>query len=100
MQVGWKAEKAVGVEVARHACLAACISRPAAVPETMMLNEVLADGREGSLSPKVNICRPIHIPAAFEPGRCFQLAQRGRLGLRIAKFKLSPVLSADTLGTL
>jgi hypothetical protein len=65
----------------------------------MMLNEVLADGREGSLDPKVNIGRPIHIPAALKPCGCFQLAQRGRLGLRIAKFELSPVLSADTLGT-
>jgi hypothetical protein len=69
------------------------------MPKTVMLKHILADGRESFFASEINIGRAIHVPAALEPEGCFQLAQRGRLTLRIAKLELSPVLSANRPGT-
>ena len=94
MQVSGKTEQTEGIEIARQAGLGASLARPSAMPKTMVLGDVLANGPERALASEVDIGRAIRVPATPQLEGCFQRAQRGRLGRRIAKLELRPVLGA------
>ncbi len=66
IHVSGKAKQTEGVEIARHAGLGARLGRPTAMPEAMILNDVLADSPERAFASEINIGRSIRVPAALE----------------------------------
>jgi hypothetical protein len=66
MQIGRKAEKAVGVQVMGEADFAAMVWLPATMTKTMTPGYVLADRPESAPTSKVDVGGSIDVPATFK----------------------------------